>query len=95
MSLTRGAPLTFGDCRQTSPTNHNLFSKFDVNWSSLLQESKRQIGGLSVLGVGSMVKEIAHDDDGSANQSEGESDTSSQGKSIQIHINLNVRSDMT
>ncbi len=50
---------------------------------SLLQESKRQIGGLSVLGVGSMVKEIAHgDDDGSANQSEGESDTSSQGESI-------------
>ncbi len=36
MSLTRGAPLTLVDCRQTSPTNHNLCALLRIwiilNW---------------------------------------------------------------
>ena len=67
-----------------------LFSCPILIYGSLLQESKRHIGGLSVLGVGSMVKEIANDD-GSANQSEAESDTSSQGETIEICTNYNLR----
>ena len=35
------------------------FDSRDLKVNTVLQESKRHLGGLSVLGVGSMVEEIA------------------------------------